>query len=331
MSCGCGTASRLSIRSFNFSRFDPRGLGPGECPLSARIFVVINPASGKGRGASLRDPVLEGLGPSAEVEHALSTAPGDEAVLARKALAAGFRTLVAVGGDGTWSNVGAAIVDSGVPAALGLVAGGTGCDLAKTLGVPARDVRAATRVILDGHTRIIDVGRIEGKVFLNVAGFGFDIAVIEDAKQVRWLGGDLLYLYSALRQLRRFPGFAVEVSANGSPNARREHLMLVVANARVFGGGFQIAPDADLEDGQLDAVGFLNMGLARRLSMMGRLLRGTHRGAPEVVAATAPSFRLRFDAPPAYETDGEWNQAASADIVVESVPRALRVLTPAPR
>jgi diacylglycerol kinase (ATP) len=192
-------------------------------------------------------------------------------------------------------------------------------------------VRAATRVILAGHTRTIDVGRIEGKVFLNVDGFGFDIAVIEDAKQVRWLGGDLLYLYSALRQLRRFPGFAVEVSANGSAHARREHLMLIIANARVFGGGFQIAPDADLEDGQLDAVGFLNMGLARRLSMMGRLLRGTHRGAPEVVASRAPSFRLRFDAPPAYETDGEWNQASSADIVVESVPRALRILTPAPR
>ncbi len=54
--------------------------------------------------------------------------------------------------------------------------------------------------------------------------------------------------------------------------------MLIIANARVFGGGFKIAPRADLEDGQLDAVGFLNMGLGRRLSIMGRLLRGTPRG-----------------------------------------------------
>jgi diacylglycerol kinase (ATP) len=293
--------------------------------------VVINPASGKGRGASLRDPVLAALGAKAEVGHALTTAPGEERGLTEKALAEGYRTIVAVGGDGTWSHVGAAIVDSGVPAALGLVAGGTGCDLAKTLLIPARDVGAAARVILDGHTRTIDAGRIEGKLFLNIAGFGFDIAVIEDSTKVRWLGGDLLYLYCAFRQLRKFPGFGVETSANGTAGVRREHLMLIIANARVFGGGFKIAPRADVEDGRLDAVGFLNMGLARRLSLMGRLLRGTHENAPEVVTSSAPSFRLRFDRPPAYETDGEWNQAASAELVVESVPRALKVLTPAPR
>jgi diacylglycerol kinase (ATP) len=293
--------------------------------------VVINPASGKGRGASLRDPVLAALGAQAAVDHALTTAPGEERQLTEKALADGYRTIVAVGGDGTWSHVGAAIVDSGLPAALGLVAGGTGCDLAKSLQIPARDVAAAARVILGGHTRNIDVGRIEGKLFLNIAGFGFDIAVIEDSTKVRWLGGDLLYLYCALRQLRSFPGFAVETAVNGTAGVRREHLMLIIANARIFGGGFKIAPGADLEDGRLDAVGFLNMGLARRLSLMGRLLRGTHESAPEVVTSTAPSFHLRFDRPPTYETDGEWNQAASAELLVESVPRALRVLTPAPR
>jgi diacylglycerol kinase (ATP) len=293
--------------------------------------VVINPASGKGRGASLRGPVLAALGASIGVDHAQTTGPGDETRLTRKALADGYRTIVAVGGDGTWSHVGAAIVDSGLPASLGLVAGGTGCDLAKTLLIPARDVKRAARVILDGHTRTIDAGRIEGKLFLNIAGFGFDIAVIEDATKVRWLGGDLLYLYCALRQLRRFPGFSVETSAHGTPGVRREHLMLIIANARIFGGGFKVAPRADLDDGRLDAVGFLNMGFTRRLSLMGRLLRGTHESAPEVVTSTAPSFRLRFDRPPTYETDGEWNQAATAELLVESVPRALRILTPAPR
>ena len=293
--------------------------------------MVVNPASGKGRGASLREPVVAALSRSAEVDHALTTAPGDEARLTRKAIADGYRTIVAVGGDGTWSQVGGAIVDSGVPAALGLVAGGTGCDLAKSLAIPARDVAEAAQVILAGHTQTIDVGRIEGKAFLNVAGFGFDIAVIEDSKRVRWLGGDLLYLYCALRQLRRFPGFGVEVSAEGAAGSRKDHLMLIIANARVFGGGFKIAPGANLQDGQLDAVGFLNMRFGRRLSMMGLLLRGNHGSAPEVEQSTASSFRLRFDAPPSYETDGEWNQAASADLMIESVPRALRVLTPAPR
>jgi diacylglycerol kinase (ATP) len=292
---------------------------------------VVNPASGKGRGASLRDPVLTALRAGAEVGHAETTAPGQEGELTRRALADGYRTIVALGGDGTWSHVGAAIVESGLPAALGLVAGGTGCDLAKTLEIPARDIEAAARVILGGHTRTIDAGRIEGKLFLNIAGFGFDIAVIEDSLKVRWLRGDLLYLYCALRQLRWFPGFGVEISTPETPGVRREHLMLIIANARIFGGGFKIAPHADLADGKLDAVGFSNMGLGRRFSIMGQLLRGTHGAAPEVVSSTASTFRLRFDTPPAYETDGEWHQAASADLLVESVPKALRVLTPAPR
>jgi diacylglycerol kinase (ATP) len=300
--------------------------------VSAPIFVVVNPAAGKGRGASLREPVLSALRTaSVNVGHASTARSGEEADLTRKALGEGYRRIVAVGGDGTWSNVGGAIVDSGVPAALGLVAGGTGCDLAKTLAVPARDVAAAARVVLDGHTRTIDIGRVEGKAFLNVAGFGFDIAVIEYAKTVRWLGGDLLYLYCALRQLRAFPGFGVEVAANGDGGARRDHLMLIIANARVFGGGFKVAPAADLEDGRLDAIGFLNMGLRRRLALMGKLMKGTHVAEPEVVMSRAPSYRLLFDDPPAYETDGEWNKARSREIVVESVPRALQVLTPAPR
>jgi len=104
--------------------------------------------------------------------------------------------------------------------------------------------------------------------------------------------------------------------------------MLIIANARIFGGGFQIAPGGRIDDGRLDAVGFLNMGLGRRLAIMGRLMKGTHESQPEVRRTTAPSFRLSFDRPPAYETDGEWNQAASAELVVESVPQALQVLVP---
>ena len=290
------------------------------------LYVVFNPRSGKGRGARLVRPVLDALGPG--VEHGLTAAPGDEARLTGEAIARGFRRIVAVGGDGTWSNVGDAIIRSGVDAALGLVPAGTGCDLAKSLGVPAKDVAACARIARDGHTTRIDAGRIEGRHFLNVVGFGFDIAVIEDSWTVKYLGGDLLYLYCALRQLHRFPGFPVALSTNGNAPDRRQMLMLVIANARVFGGGFKIAPDADLADGRLDAVAFANMPLSRRLPLMGRLLRGTHRSAAEVTTARAPRFDLAFDAPPAYETDGEWRRAASATLTVEAVPGALRVLTP---
>jgi diacylglycerol kinase (ATP) len=294
-----------------------------------RVFVVVNPHSGKGRGGRFVGPVLAALAGHGAVEHGLTTGPGDEARLASEAIERGFGTIVAVGGDGTWSNVGNAILRSGKPVKLGLVPGGTGCDLAKSLGIPPRDVAACGRIVLGGHTRTIDVGRVEDRYFLNIVGFGYDVAVLEDSWTVSYLEGELLYLYCALRQLHSFPGFPVEMGIDGRPPDRREMLMLIVANARIFGGGFKIAPSADLGDGRLDVVAFRNMGLAARIGILMKLLRGTHAGSPHVAASSASSLTLRFAAPPSYETDGEWNRAKSAEVRVESVPAALRVLVPA--
>jgi len=116
---------------------------------------------------------------------------------------------------------------------------------------------------------------------------------------------------------------------DGEPGRREDMMMLAIANARVFGGGFRIAPEADLSDGKLDAVAFANMPRRRRFPIMLALLRGTHGGAAEVRVRRAASFRLRFAGPPAYETDGEWNRAASSDLTIGTRPAALRVLVPA--
>jgi diacylglycerol kinase (ATP) len=294
------------------------------------VYVVFNPHSGKGRGARFVGPVLQGLGAATRLEHGLTQGPGDEARLAEEAVRRGFRRIVAVGGDGTWSNVGNAILRTGEPVSLGLVPGGTGCDLAKTLGIPARDVAACCRIVLEGVVRAIDVGRIEDKHFLNIAGFGYDVAVLEDSWKVPFLGGNALYLYCALKQLRSYRGFSLEGEVDGRPQAKSELLMLIVANARIFGGGFRVAPHADISDGKLEAVSFGNMGFSGRVSALVGLLRGAHLSHPRVSAVSASRLVYRFTAPPAFETDGEWNQARSAEVVVEAVPQALRVLVPRP-
>ncbi|HEV7498778.1 MAG TPA: hypothetical protein VGQ33_02190, partial [Vicinamibacteria bacterium] len=195
--------------------------------------------------------------------------------------------------------------------------------------VPAQDPAAAARVVAAGCSRAIDVGTVETRHFLNVVGFGFDIAVIEDSWRVRFLRGAPLYLYCAVRQLYGFPGFGVEMAVDGQPGASADMLMLIIANGRVFGGGFRIAPAADLADGQLDLVAFANMPRRRRFPIMLSLLRGTHAAAPEVTTGRAASYRLRFPGPPAYETDGEWNRATSSDLTIGTRPAALRVLVPA--
>jgi len=293
------------------------------------VYVVFNPHSGRGRGAQFVAPVLNALAPAKRLEHGLTRGPGDEGRLAEEAVRRGFRRIVAVGGDGTWSNVGNAILRTGIPAKLGLVPGGTGCDLAKTLGIPPRDVASCCRIVLEGAFRTIDVGRVEDKHFLNIAGFGYDVAVLEDSWSIAYLEGSALYLYCALRQLGSYRGFPLETRADGGAAEKRDLLMLIVANARIFGGGFQVAPHADVEDGKLEAVAFGNMGFSGRVNALVRLLRGTHLKHPRVGAASVSRLVCRFATPPAYETDGEWNQARSAEVVIEAVPRALRVLVPA--
>src|SRR5207245_10138092 len=138
------------------------------------------------------------------VGHGRTPRAGEEAELARAAVTRGFRTVVAVGGDGTWSNVGSALLRTGRPARLGLVPAGTGCDLAKSLGIPGHDIPACARIVRAGNTRAIDVGRVlpDDRHFLNVAGFGYDIAVIEDSWRVRLLGGGGRYVSGALRVSR---------------------------------------------------------------------------------------------------------------------------------
>ena len=125
---------------------------------------------------------------------------------------------------------------------MALLATGTGNDFAKTVGAPARDFAATARLAVNGSEMDVDVGRIENKYFLNVSGFGFDIAVLEDIERISWLKGDLLYLYSALRQLFSYGGIEVGIASARKRRESRRHLMLIVANARNFGGSFRIAP-----------------------------------------------------------------------------------------
>ena len=292
------------------------------------IFVLGNPAAGRGRGVRVLPEVVAALG-ARDVGQGATSQPGDEARLVNEAVAQGYRTIVAVGGDGTWGNVANAVLRAGAEVTLGFVPAGTGSDFGKSLGIPRDDVAACARIIRAGRRRSIDVGRVEDRYFLNICGFGYDVAVLESSWKVRWLKGDLLYLYCALWQIYSYQGTPVVIAADGGAPEKQRLLMLIVANARVFGGKFRIAPQAELDDGLLDGVAFGDVGLGARLGLIGGLLRGTHLDHPRVAASRASRYELRFPNPPAYETDGEWQQAKTADLEVRSIPKALTVLAPA--
>jgi diacylglycerol kinase (ATP) len=292
--------------------------------------VIFNPAAGRGAAGRLIDAyasrLRERLG---AVDSATTERPGDEADLADRALAEGRKALIAVGGDGTWSRVADRIVSSGRrDVALGLLPAGTGNDFAKSLGIRAERLDEVIAGIAEDRRRTIDVGRVGSRHFLNVVGFGFDIAVIDDAAAFPVLRGDALYRFCALRQLFKFRGLAIGVSDGTAPAVRRKHLMFTVSNGNYFGGSFRIAPQASLDDGKLDAVSIYDAGPLKRAALFSRVARGTHHGDPKVATLQAQRFSLSFEPPVRYEIDGEVYTHDGGVLSVEAVPRALDVFVP---
>ena len=295
-----------------------------------RVSVIVNPAAGRGRGARTLAAVTAAFNAIGVTDIQTTKAREDEGDIARRAMDAGSTTLVAVGGDGTWGNVANAILaaPAGGQVRLALIAAGTGNDFAKTAGCPARDVEATARLVAEGAETRVDVGRIEDYFFLNISGFGFDAAVLEDILKIKWVKGEALYLYSALRQLTSYKGLEIDVSTAARRRGPVKHLMLVIANARNFGGKFLIAPNASLTDGLLDAISILDASTLGRLRLFAAAGKGTHLNHDEVIAEQASAFTVRFATPPAYETDGEYRRAKTPELTVTCVPGALRLVAP---
>ena len=295
--------------------------------MAGKVCVIVNPAAGRGRGARTLPAVREAFAAVGVSDVRTTEAREGERAVARRAIDEGFTTLVAVGGDGTWGNVANAILASGADCRLALIAAGTGNDFAKTVGAPMRDIPLTARLSVDDGSDVrVDVGRIEDQYFLNIAGFGFDIAVLEDIPRIPLLRGDAVYIVSALRQIIGYGGVEIGVSTRAGDRGTRRHLMLVIANAKNFGGAFKIAPQASLSDGMLDAIAIYDAPAMKRLGLFAAAAKGTHVAKPGVGVEQAAKFALTFAAPPAYETDGEYRQAKSASLEVTCVPAALRVV-----
>jgi diacylglycerol kinase (ATP) len=296
--------------------------------MSEKVTVIVNPASGRGRGAKTAEHIHRAFADVGVTDIRFTTSPGQERDIAAQALREGATTIVACGGDGTWSNVANALVAAKSTCRLAIVAAGTGNDFAKSLKIPATDVEQMARLAVHGPDTLIDVGKIEDKYFLNITGFGFDIAVLEDIESIWWLRGYLLYKYSALKQLLSYKGLMVDITSPTKPRGMKQHLMVIVANAKYFGGTFVIAPNADLADGKLDLIAIHDASPIQRANLFGAVGKGTHMTHSSVDAEQSASFTLRFTEAPAYETDGEYNRAKSAVLEITTVPRALRLVVP---
>ncbi|HYP52256.1 MAG TPA: hypothetical protein VEQ42_01880, partial [Pyrinomonadaceae bacterium] len=206
---------------------------------------------------------------------------------------------------------------------------------AKLVGEGAAALRRLDDARALRRPRVVEASRY----FVNVASFGMGGAVIERVKSSRndwlpagpsWLfGGRVSFAAAALRTAVTFERPTVAVRLDGGPEARLAVANLCVANARYFGGGMKIAPEAKLNDGRFDVVAVGDLSAAEILLNSYRVYLGTHLGLREVRHALARKVALRAvsdDGEARLEVDGEL--AGRLPAVFEVLPAALRLRVP---
>lgn len=294
------------------------------------VYLIVNPAAGAGRAARLLGTVRRAFDGVGARETILTKSAGDEVRCVRRALDAGADTIAILGGDGTWSKATGAIVGAGAGASCRavLLAGGTGNDFVAALGGQSRAWVTLARLAAEGPDRPIDTLRVDGRHALNVAGFGFDVGVLEALQRVagieRIVRGALRYRLAALQQIFHYKGVQFDP---GDGFGLRPLLLAVLANGFRYGGGLPIAPGARPDDGMIDLVTVDDVSAIRRLLLFQAVIAGHHLSIGAVRTVRRREFTLRFAVPPRIQVDGELLDARGPELRVECVPGALRVVT----
>lgn len=310
--------------------------------------VIVNPESAGGATREAWPKIASDLGTHFGAFNCKFTSqPGEGIELAAEAARKGTSLIIACGGDGTISEVANGILSVGSDTELGILPSGTGGDFRKTIGIPARPADAA-RILRTGRTRQIDVGRVtftrddgeqESRYFLGVASFGMSADVIArvkeggpdwlPAKGPKWLTGRLSFGVAMTQAAIKKSATRVIVQLNDDSALHITVANLCIANARYFGGGMKIAPNAKLTDGKFDVISIGDLGAARILANAPRLYIGAHLGMSEVghaLAARVVARAVDNDQCIEIEVDGELPGHLPATFQI--LPKALRIRCP---
>ncbi len=292
--------------------------------------VIVNPLSAGGSTGEAWPQIASDLRSQFGSFRAVFTKHrGDASALASEAARKGAKLIIACGGDGTISEVANGILSSGKDAELGILPSGTGGDFRRTLEIPSRS-RDAARILRTGRSVRIDVGRVSytdqngtdaTRYFVGVASCGMSTKVIERVKT-----DEVSFVSALLKTAMRNAPVRLLVQLDDSHERHLVVSNLCIANARYFGGGMKIAPDAKLTDGKLDIISIGDLSAMKLFTSAPRVYTGSHLSMPEVSHALARKITVRASdqsTEVALEVDGELPGKLPATFQI--IPDALRV------
>jgi YegS/Rv2252/BmrU family lipid kinase len=301
--------------------------------------MIVNPASDSGRTAKAWPRIAQAAkARGIEFEVRTTQRAGHATELTREALRQGATLIIAIGGDGTVSEVANGFFDGGeqvAPAAeLAVICRGSGCDFVRTFGISTRTDRALD-VITSGESRTIDVGvaRFTGpdgepaeRLFVNVASAGMTGYAAEKASaSSKRLGATLTYAWAGFTTLMSYTNPRMRVSIDGE---ERELVSnnVIVANCQSWAGGMKILPMAEPDDGELDVLVWGDISKGDLIRTLPRLYRGTHTTHPKATITRAREVTVTPEQPLPIELDGELPGTTPATFTLR--PAALRLRVP---
>jgi diacylglycerol kinase (ATP) len=293
-----------------------------------RARVILNPSSGRERGPEHVELLTTRLKHRYDdVTIVVTSGDGDAERAATIAVADGCDALFVAGGNGTLNETMNGLVTAGglAEVVVGIIPFGTGNDFAAALGIPL-EAEPALEILLQGRERAVDLGEVNGRVFVNTSGGGF-IAEVSAAvtPHLKTIAGRLAYLIGGAQVLFEFEPVGASVTLSPGPvQVSRSLYAFAVCNSRLIAGGRLIAPEALIDDGLLDVCLIEAMSAIEFVALARKVADGEHVKDPRVLYFQAQSARIELDRAVHVNTDGEVFEDTQCDYRV--LPRAARFL-----
>lgn len=288
-----------------------------------RTKVIFNPKAHGGEAAGHLEQIkvlLKAAGINYEIS--LTEKEGDARRHAQEAVERGFKVVVACGGDGVAGEVAGALVGS--QAVFGMIPLGSGDDFAKSLNI-GRNISDAVNHIKQHRTKMVDAGVVNGRHYFNSLGIGLDGEVIVEKQKIKGLRDLKLYLLATVKALMRYRGQRVSLDF-GQGKIWAEILLVDIMNGRCVGGGYLLAPQAEIDDGWLDICLIHKLSLLEFFRHVPKSFKGKHTHLKQIVMGRTQKVIVESDQPMAAQVDGELWPTREKRYEVSILPKAVEAI-----
>jgi len=264
-----------------------------------RYLFICNPNAGRRNSLKILDRALQYSGISYRID---TTQYKGHATIIANDQAAYFDCIVVVGGDGTLNEViNAKAVHTKI---IGLIPAGSGNDFARSCGIPINDISRALDVVIQGQTKLIDLGVINEKYFINGLGFGLSEQANKLAIKYSLLLGGLKYYVGVLLALLFGSHIDITLQVDDA-RLSGPTLLLSIANGCFQGNGINVAPTASLSDGKLQIMHCEQVSLLKRFIGMYYFLKGKQHKMPKTTLIHSNQLSITSSGDIALQSDGE--------------------------